>query len=129
MLPKRSQVNTLMRQSAGRGDQMKRLPNSNNFSPQPSGDNMRLIPVAIQRDHRSDSGRYETFSVVENTGFNNMFKVLDPRYTITFRTHFAQTVIPALYNKAKEQIDMELSEKPSLGLTTDRWTSRATELP
>ena len=48
-----------------------------------------------------------------------MFKVLDLRYTITSRTHIAQTVIPALYNKTTGQIDMELSEKPYLVLSTD----------
>jgi len=30
----------------GRGEQMLRLPDSNSFSPQPAGNNMRLVPLA-----------------------------------------------------------------------------------
>lgn len=41
------------------------------------------------------------FSVVENAGFQDMLRTLEPRYKIPSRTYFTDTVVPALYNKTK----------------------------
>ena len=42
------------------------------------------------------------------------------------RTHF-RDVIPNLYDKARKTIENDLAQTQSLALTTDSWTSRATE--
>ena len=40
-----------------------------------------------------------SFSVVDNPGFRNMVNTLEPRYQIPSRTHFAEKVVPQLYEK------------------------------
>lgn len=67
------------------------------------------------------------YSVVENSGFKYMFKILEPRYEIPSRPHFSQKVVPALYEQTKTTLLTELSNASALSLTTDGWTSRATE--
>lgn len=41
------------------------------------------------------------YSVVENKGFKNMVKVLEPRYEIPSRTHFSMKIVPDLYEQEK----------------------------
>ena len=66
-------------------------------------------------------------SVVEGTGFKNMVNLLDPRYTLPRRTYFSQTLIPKMYNEAASKVKESISKAESVALTTDGWTSRATE--
>ena len=80
----------------------------------------KSIGVFIAADKRP-------YSVVENKGFKNMIKVLEPRYEIPSRTHFTTKIVPALYEEQKKIIVDELSKASSVALTTDGWTSRATE--
>ena len=67
------------------------------------------------------------FSVVENTGFQHLMAVAEPRYTVPSRTHFARTVVPGLLKKVKDRVTNELLACEALAITTDSWTSRATE--
>ena len=67
----------------------------------------------------------QPFSVVEDAGFRHMIKV--PRYNIPARKHFSNTVIPELYEQTRQGIVQELSNTAYVALTTDGWTSRATE--
>lgn len=67
------------------------------------------------------------YSVVENAGFKNMLNVIVPSYNIPSRAHFSQTVIPALCQKTKAQIENQLAKATVVALTTDGWTSRATQ--
>lgn len=41
--------------------------------------------------------------------------------------HFSQSIEPALYERARVVVVQELSTAPAVALTTDGWTSRATE--
>nr|XP_054594517.1 E3 SUMO-protein ligase ZBED1-like [Nothobranchius furzeri] len=41
--------------------------------------------------------------------------------------HFSQVVIPGLYDKTRNAIESDLAKAESLALTTDSWTSRATQ--
>ena len=67
------------------------------------------------------------FSVVSNKGFCDLVKALDSRYVMPSRRYFSQTVIPDMYEKVKSDIGASLSNITTVALTTDSWTSRATE--
>ncbi|CAI5682808.1 zinc finger BED domain-containing protein 1-like [Oreochromis niloticus] len=67
------------------------------------------------------------FSVVENTGFQEMLRVLEPRYSIPSRTYFTNTAVPALYKETKAKLETAVSAAPAVALTSDSWTSRATQ--
>ncbi|XP_051574115.1 E3 SUMO-protein ligase ZBED1 isoform X1 [Myxocyprinus asiaticus] len=66
-------------------------------------------------------------SVVENTGFKHLLNVLDPRYKVPTREHFSSAVVPALYKQTRAVVIYELSAAPSVALTVEEWTLRATE--
>lgn len=69
----------------------------------------------------------QPFSVVEDVGFRHLIKTLDPRYVVPCRTHFSSVIIPGLYDQTRKAIENDLAQTQSLALTTDSWTSRATE--
>lgn len=56
-----------------------------------------------------------------------MIGVLEPRYVIPSRTHFTSVVMPRLYEQTKSEVANKLRKATSVALTTDGWTSRATE--
>ena len=56
-----------------------------------------------------------------------MMKVTEPRYIVPSRPHFSGKVVPALYDKTKAAVVHDLSRASAVALTTDGWTSRATE--
>ncbi|XP_033755872.1 zinc finger BED domain-containing protein 1-like [Pecten maximus] len=84
------------------------------------GEITKSIGVFIAKDMRP-------FSVLENQGFVNMINVLEPRYDMPGRTHFSTNVIPKLYEETKETVTKCLKEADFVALTTDAWTSRATQ--
>ncbi len=67
------------------------------------------------------------FSVVENDGFTHLLSVLEPRYQLPSRPHFSQNVLPPLYNEVRAKLVEDLSNAIFIALTTDGWTSRATQ--
>ncbi|KAK7915974.1 hypothetical protein WMY93_011735, partial [Mugilogobius chulae] len=69
----------------------------------------------------------QPYSMVENEGFCYLMKTMDPRYAVPSRTYFTSNVIPGLYDKARQNIVDDLAKSNNLALTTDSWTSRATE--
>ena len=52
---------------------------------------------------------------------------MEPRYKIPSRTHIASTIMPRLYSIVRQRIEGSLSKARMVALTTDGWTSRATE--
>uniref|UniRef100_A0A9J7Y5E2 BED-type domain-containing protein n=1 Tax=Cyprinus carpio carpio TaxID=630221 RepID=A0A9J7Y5E2_CYPCA len=80
----------------------------------------RCIGVFMAKDMRP-------FSVVENEGFRLLVNKLEPKYTIPSRPHFSQTVMPALYRETKSKVIETLRKAYSVSITTDGWTSRATQ--
>ncbi len=78
----------------------------------------RCIGVFIAKDMRP-------FSVVDNVGFRELVRVLEPRYHIPSRPHFSQEVVPALYCEAKAKVVDGLKKAENVAITTDGWTSRA----
>lgn len=108
------QVST-KRQSAGRGEQMKRLPNSNTFSQQPSGNNTRLILVAGAKE----------ISAAMTADISLWWRIWDSRTSLKCFTRDTHIILPAhilprqLYLPYATKQKKTLSEKPSLALTTD----------
>ena len=72
-------------------------------------------------------GDLRPLSVVEGQGFKAMVETLEPRYHLPGRTHFSNTVIPQLYDESVLKVKASLSSATVVALTTDGWTSRATE--
>lgn len=107
-----------------------------------SAKRQQLLTAAFKQPFAAESDRTEAittsigmfitadmrpYSVVENKGFQNMLNVLEPRYEIPWRTHFSMKIVPELYEQENIKIVAELSQASSVALTTDGWTSRATE--
>jgi hypothetical protein len=84
----------------------------------------RTITKAIGGYLASDMRPYST---VQSEGFKYMLKVLEPRYELPSRTHFSQKVIPELMETVVARMKKELQKATYLAITTDSWTSRATE--
>ena len=80
----------------------------------------KSIGIFIAKDLRP-------YSVVDNPGFRYMVNTLEPRYKIPSRTHFADKVVPQLYEEVKLGVISQLNCAPAVALTTDGWTSRATQ--
>uniref|UniRef100_A0A3Q3QX58 HAT C-terminal dimerisation domain-containing protein n=1 Tax=Monopterus albus TaxID=43700 RepID=A0A3Q3QX58_MONAL len=69
----------------------------------------------------------QPLSVVEDEGFRNFVKTLDPHYRIPSRKNLMKGKIPALYEECHSRVKKCLDGANSVVLTTDMWTSRATE--
>lgn len=67
------------------------------------------------------------YSVVENAGFREMVKTLEPRYKIPSRQFFSDTCIPKMYEDVKNEVKQSLFEADRVAITTDGWTSCSTE--
>lgn len=56
-----------------------------------------------------------------------MLSVLEPRYQTPNRQKITDFLIPALYENQKSKLIADLQTAEAVSLTTDAWTSRATE--
>ena len=62
---------------------------------------------------------------VNDPGFTQLIKTLEPRFDIEGRTSITQTIIPQLYEETREKVMEKLKQAKPIALTTDGWTSRA----
>lgn len=90
----------------------------------PNSERAKIVTEKIARFMVKD---LRPFSVVSNEGFCDLVNTLDPNYIIPSKTYFSQTVIPDMYEKVKAEVLESLSGSHTVALTTDGWTSRATE--
>lgn len=67
------------------------------------------------------------YNIVEWEGFQDLIHTLEPRYKIPSRNHITNTCMPALYAQVKSQVEKELANAERVAITTDAWTSCATE--
>ncbi len=67
------------------------------------------------------------YAVTEKPGFRNMIALLEPRYRMPSRQHFSTSVIPELYEETKRSVLADMENTNCISVTTDGWTSRATE--
>ncbi|XP_050706851.1 zinc finger BED domain-containing protein 4-like [Eriocheir sinensis] len=69
----------------------------------------------------------QPISLVENEGFKEFVKVLDPRYILPSRRELMRTHFPSLYENQVQQVRSELEGASFVTLTSDLWTSRQTK--
>lgn len=71
---------------------------------------------------------FQPFKLVEDKGFTNFVKTLNPSYTLPSRHSISKELIPALYEKCvREMKELVSIEAENVCLTTDCWTSRNNE--
>lgn len=63
---------------------------------------------------------------VNDRGFCELIKTLEPRYNLDSRTYITKTLLPKIYRELKEDIGSKLSTCSFVSLTTDGWTGRNT---
>lgn len=69
----------------------------------------------------------QPLSMVENDGFRNFVRTLDPRYQIPSRKYLMERNLPALYEDCSSRVRKAMSSVDNVVLKTDMWTPRATE--
>lgn len=79
----------------------------------------RKIAEMVARDLRP-------ISIVNVQGFKNFVNYIEPGYSVPSHTHIA-TVCHRLYESEKENLATMISKSEHFGLTTDIWTSSATQ--
>ena len=68
---------------------------------------------------------FQPFSIVDDEGFKNFVKFLNPSYKLPDRQTISKINIPALYQKILNETKELISKEAISGcLTTDCWTSR-----
>lgn len=65
-------------------------------------------------------------SVIEGAGFQGLVRELEPRYKIPCRTTITDRIVK-LYDITRENVRTVLKGQKTLSLTTDGWTSLATD--
>lgn len=63
-------------------------------------------------------------SVVEDSGFRNLIKLAEPRFSLPSRRYFSDNVIPSLYLQEKERIESSIANAEYCSFTTDLWTAK-----
>lgn len=65
-------------------------------------------------------------SIVEDKGFQEFLKAVDPKYIPPSRRTIMRDHLPSLYQGAMEELQDQLAKVEYCSITTDIWTSRAT---
>lgn len=66
---------------------------------------------------------FHPFSIVEETEFRNLIKMLAPNYTMPSRKTISNSLLLQMYESTLEKVKAELNDITALSLTTDGWTS------
>jgi len=69
----------------------------------------------------------QPFSMIEDVGFHNLMSLVAPSYHFPKRSYFSTVAIPNLYNNVKQQVQQEILQAHHFSITTDAWSSRATQ--
>lgn len=70
---------------------------------------------------------FQPFSIVEDTGFQNLVKIFDPRYVLPSRPTLRDSLLKQNYEICKEKLFALLQNVCHVSLTCDLWSSRANE--
>ena len=66
-------------------------------------------------------------TIVEETGFQSLVRLLDSRYQLPSRRHIMRSLLPDMYTTRAKEIKRELLQISHVALTSDLWTSRTTK--
>lgn len=69
----------------------------------------------------------QPFSIVEDGGFRELLKELEPSYVIPSRPTFSKSLMPAKYEEKVQKLKELINTAEHITLTTDGWTSINTE--
>ena len=69
----------------------------------------------------------QPFQTVNDAGFRQLLKALEPRYEYPDRKTISTIYMPRLYAREKERIGRAMANVNSFALTTDIWTSRSNQ--
>ena len=67
------------------------------------------------------------FSIMEDTGFQELMKHIVPQYNIPTRHYFVDNVRGELYNATRAELVSSISSVKQLSLITDIWSSRTND--
>lgn len=67
---------------------------------------------------------YQPISIVEDSGFRNLVKKLNPNYTLPSRKTVSEKLLPAFYKAHVEELKNVLKDVEHLSLTSDYWKAR-----
>lgn len=70
---------------------------------------------------------FQPFKIVEDLGFREFVKTLNPNYELPNRYKISKEYIPAMYQKCLGEMKELVSTVENACLTTDCWTSRNNE--
>ncbi|CAI6353002.1 unnamed protein product [Macrosiphum euphorbiae] len=66
---------------------------------------------------------YHPFSLVEETEFRNLIRMLAPNYSIPSRKTVSNNLLLQVYNDTFQKVSKDVQDASSVALTTDGWTS------
>ena len=69
----------------------------------------------------------QPYTVVEDIGFRDFVKELNPNYVLPSRKTLSTRIVPDLFNRTYEIVQNSVDKAESVCLTTDCWTSRTTD--
>ncbi|XP_076283019.1 zinc finger BED domain-containing protein 4-like [Lasioglossum baleicum] len=73
----------------------------------------------------------QPFCIVEDVGFKNLIRMLEPRYKLPSRTTFSESIVPAIYKDEKKRVatilEKDITTTETFAFTTDGWTSKSNE--
>lgn len=70
---------------------------------------------------------YQPFRIVEDLGFRQFVRALNPNYELPTRQTISNSFIPSLYEECVLRVKEVVSQVSSVSLTTDAWTSRTND--
>lgn len=92
-----------------------------------------MMPIVI-RKKKLDSALvqmivldFEPFNLVYRKGIRRFISVNDPKYELPSKTHLKEVIFPELHANLKEELNHLLSEVAYVAISSDLWTSPATE--
>jgi hypothetical protein len=68
---------------------------------------------------------FQPFSIVEDTGFQNLVKILDPRYELPNRSTLRDSLLKQNYEICKDKLFGLLQNVSHVSMTCDLWSFRA----
>uniref|UniRef100_A0A669DC03 BED-type domain-containing protein n=1 Tax=Oreochromis niloticus TaxID=8128 RepID=A0A669DC03_ORENI len=66
---------------------------------------------------------FQPFSIVDDRGFREFTKALDPSYVLPSRSTVSRQLMPNLFQKIRADVQEKIKTAPAVCLTTDCWTS------